>query len=429
MLERWQARLQELKEFKAEHGHCNVTPESHPGGLGNWVECQRRVGKEDFRRRDAAQFQKLEELGFQWETSSLSYRWEERFQELKEFKEQNGHCRVPREHPGGLWNWVYHQRRAGKEGSRHHDAGRNQKLEELGFEWEEDKISNKWEARFQELKEFKEEHGHCKVPQKHPSGLGNWMYRQRSNKASGRLDAGRAQKLEELGFQWVTMGTKEEKQDRWEARLRELKEFKEEHGHCNVPRGHPGGLWDWVNRQQRVGKEGSPQDADRMQKLEELGFQSGADRKLDRWEARLEELKEFKEKHGHCNVPKKNSGGGLGSWVDYQRRVGKEEFQRRNAAQFQKLEELGFQWDMVKLSNKWETWFRALKEFKEEHSHCDVPRKLVGGLGFWVMRQRSEKRCGRMKVDRVQRLEELGFQWDTPKTPEKGKASEKEMEV
>merc|ERR1711966_627469 len=70
----------------------------------------------------------------------------------------------------------------------------------------------------------------------------------------------------------------------------------------------------------------------------------------------------------------------------------------------------------VRLSNKWETWFRALKEFKEEHSHCDVPRKLVGGLGFWVMRQRSEKRCGRMKVDRVQRLEELGFQWDTPKT-------------
>merc|ERR1712238_600814 len=86
------------------------------------------------------------------------------------------------------------------------------------------------------------------------------------NTGSRRLDAGRIQKLEELGFQWNMMP------DRWEARLRELREFKEEHGHCNVPSKHPGGLGDWVMYQLSK-KEGRCLDAGRIQKLEELGFQ------------------------------------------------------------------------------------------------------------------------------------------------------------
>ena len=47
------------------------------------------------------------------------------------------------------------------------------------------------------------------------------------------------------------MGNRRDKSDRWEAWLRQLKEFKEEHGHCDVPEKHPGGLGDWV-RNQRV---------------------------------------------------------------------------------------------------------------------------------------------------------------------------------
>ena len=61
----WDKRLQELKKFKQEHGHCNVLKQ-HPGGLGYWVADQRRCGQEDRRRRDTGQTQKLEELGFQW---------------------------------------------------------------------------------------------------------------------------------------------------------------------------------------------------------------------------------------------------------------------------------------------------------------------------------------------------------------------------
>ena len=34
----WDAQFQELKKYKAEHGHCNV-PQRH-GLLGNWVNTQ-----------------------------------------------------------------------------------------------------------------------------------------------------------------------------------------------------------------------------------------------------------------------------------------------------------------------------------------------------------------------------------------------------
>jgi len=218
------------------------------------------------------------------------------------------------------------------------------------------------------------------------------------------MNAGRVQKLEELGFQWGTM-----KKDRWEARFRELKKFKEEHGHCDVPSKHPGGLGDWVYAQRRGHKE-SRLEADRIQKLEELGFQWRVMKKPARgWEARLQDLKEFKEEHGHCNVPQRHPGG-LGKWVADQRYLRKTQGKGMNAGRVQKLEELGFQWGTMK-KDRWEARFRELKKFKEEHGHCDVPSKHPGGLGDWVYAQRCGHKESRLEASRIQKLEELGFQW------------------
>ena len=135
MSERWEARLRELKEFREEHGHCNV-PRKHPGGLGIWVMNQRSSGKEESQRCDAGQTQQLEELGFEWTTAKTPDRWEERLRQLKEFKEEYGHCDVPQRHPGGLGKWVSKQRYRGKEECRRLDASRVHKLDELGFRWE-----------------------------------------------------------------------------------------------------------------------------------------------------------------------------------------------------------------------------------------------------------------------------------------------------
>ena len=55
--------------------------------------------------------------------------------------------------------------------------------------------------------------------------------------------------------------------DEWEARLEELKQFKEEQDHCNIPRKYTGGLEIWM-----MGLQRRCMDDTWVKELEELGF-------------------------------------------------------------------------------------------------------------------------------------------------------------
>ena len=94
------------------------------------------------------------------------------------------------------------------------------KLEAIGFEWSPPNSGTTNEAGWEaccKLAAFKAEHGHCRVPSKHPADpeLGGWVGHQRM--AKKRLDAGepnpwitaeRVAKLEALGFDWVVLKKK-----------------------------------------------------------------------------------------------------------------------------------------------------------------------------------------------------------------------------
>ena len=102
----------------------------------------------------------------------------------------------------------------------------------------------KFEARFDELTEFKKKFGHCNVPTRYdanPTLLGNWCmtlktsYKkmQRLQKQSGYLSYERIQRLEKLGFKWVVITSF--RNAAFDQRVGELTEFKNKFGHCNVP--------------------------------------------------------------------------------------------------------------------------------------------------------------------------------------------------
>ena len=61
-------------------------------------------------------------------------------------------------------------------------------MDALGFEWSHDEVV--WEAMLAKLAAFKAEHGHCRVPCKHPPDpkLGRWVASQRKLHKK-RLDA------------------------------------------------------------------------------------------------------------------------------------------------------------------------------------------------------------------------------------------------
>ena len=80
----------------------------------------------------------------------------------------------------------------------------------------------------------------------------------------------------------------------------------------------------------------------------------------------------------------------------------------------QRLEDIGFEWDI--LTKAWEDGFSKLLQFKEAEKHCIVPKgfKLKGfNLGSWVSNQRKARRS--MSHKRKERLNALGFVWNALK--------------
>ena len=119
----------------------------------------------------AERIAELNNLGFDWAVYS-SEAWEIRLQELQEFHQTHGHCRVPRRYPPnpslGIWvgrmRTEFKKRENGKQSSI--NAERIATLDNLGFDW--DANIGAWETRLQELREFHQTHGHCRVPSRYP---------------------------------------------------------------------------------------------------------------------------------------------------------------------------------------------------------------------------------------------------------------------
>lgn len=125
------------------------------------------------------------------------------------------------------------------------------------------------------------------------------------------------------------------------------------------------------------------------------------------WSQRYNQLVQYRAINGNCCVPK--AQGPLGRWVARQR-----ELRKKNAIQPDreaKLNELGFVWNTN--DNAWDQHYERLKEYRDVNRHVCVPI-AAGVLGVWVAKQRQLKRRGKLAANREERLNDLGFVWDTP---------------
>lgn len=109
----WDDKYKELVEFQKTNGHLKV-----PQGtsLSNWISNQRSQYK-SFKENKYSpmtneRIASLEAVkSFEWggNRKKSNSNWEEKFQELVEFKEKHGHAIVPQSY-GSLGNWVSNQR-------------------------------------------------------------------------------------------------------------------------------------------------------------------------------------------------------------------------------------------------------------------------------------------------------------------------------
>lgn len=130
----WKTRYNQLLEFHAAHGHCDVAVRypDNPS-LGMWVASQRMNRKRG--KLTVAQEKMLTEVGFVWQAGTAQKSWEARYAELLEFRATHGHCDVAVRNPENpsLGVWVVNQRSNMKRGKL--TLRQVEMLNEAGFEW------------------------------------------------------------------------------------------------------------------------------------------------------------------------------------------------------------------------------------------------------------------------------------------------------
>ncbi len=392
-LQPWEVMFQQLVEFKKRFGHCKVPRKWEENRkLVFWVVNQRVIQD----RLPFSKRAKLESIGFDWDPVETA--WKEMFSKLLLFKQKQGHCNVPStwKENRALAIWVTGQRCNKNQLS--HD--RVAKLNSIGFDW--DPLETTWNQMFKQLEDFKKKHGHCNVPAiyKINDQLGRWVNTQRNTKDS--LSPERKARLDFAGFDWDPHETT------WSRIFEQLEAFKKKYGHCNVPQGYKAKkeLGSWVRKQR---SKRDMLSRDKIAKLDMIGFDW--DPHETTWRHMYQQLKAFKVKYGHCNVPKGwKENKQLGTWVVKQRSK-KDSLSPDKISQ---LDFIGFDWG--RFETAWNQMFEKLVDFNKKHGHCNVPRGLKENrqLGTWADAQRNKKNS--LSPEKRAKLDSIGFDWDPRET-------------
>ena len=409
--QKWEEQFDKLVTYQREYGDCQVP--QREGELGKWVKNQRyRKAKG---KLDESRVARLEAVGFTWtavraprESDHVptnpehEVRWEERFDELRRFGEENGHFKAPKSSHAKLRGWVDKQRHYHKQGTL--SESRKARLEAIGFDLGST-VSTQLtlEERIVQLQEYSQQYGDCSdIPLTHPV-LGKWAWHQRHEYKRMKLSDERIKRLKAAGFEFKLS---------FEDRFLQLQQYVEIHGHCNPPQNHVV-LGAWV-KSIRQAQRNNELPEEQMGSLVDIGFNWSANPPRVAWEHRYEMLRQYAQVAGNGNAPRSHPT--LGTWLDNQRRAYKKG--KLLPQRVADLERLGVDWGTCKKDPElsWQEQYTQLVEFKQEHGHCNV-RQSTKGLGRWVHWQRCVFKTDKLSEERVRRLNEIDFNWGSDASP------------
>jgi len=213
--------VQEISKWYKEHG-------MHLGPLYNenrhayeWLMWCRRNFR-DGTKKTNVYLETFEEFGLPKEliTDELGLQQSHvdsittRCDQLREFYEENGHYRVPLRYENGLGKWMQRSRELFAEKPSHprvkaileHFPKKVFKKIATKFN-DKTKADKVWNGFFDQLKAYKEEHGHTNVPRRKEAPekmkkLGLWVYKQRVYFKNETLKPERHDALISIGFKF-----------------------------------------------------------------------------------------------------------------------------------------------------------------------------------------------------------------------------------
>jgi len=510
----WDIRYAELKRFYETTGHCLVTKCLTTNiTMVNWVITQRKEHRNNLKGRastlTAYRTGKLDEINFAWNpavermrrmkmgkaeedaaliqslvergvsfkdgeikiTPRLRVAWEERFQQLVEYKSIHGHCNVPAFYSPNkhLGRWVLRCRQSytlflthGRSGVTPGNNSINQErigmLDSIGFMWD-DAVAKKKRERGSD----------DKSPEKKKARRSGVMNVSRSIESPLPIPQN-----DDLLEQLTPLP------------LEERATFPAQNNDFDEPASHLLRQNDNLDEPSTYFPHNDDSDGemdnnidfdtdepdDLFSEKDKYAEEYKSERKVQQeeklqeiWNLHFEELKEFKQKTGHCLVPSSFASKKLATFVRVQRRnygmLKSGESKRMTRERFDLLDSIGFVWDakkekkkreslglskldrtavlqleaeLPKVDNtntnwiptahqeeKWQARLDDLRLYKKVHGSCNVRSYYseLNNLGKWVgsvrikVKKFREEKPSAMNMERIAALEEIGFVFET----------------
>lgn len=215
---------------------------------------------------------------------------------------------------------------------------------------------------------------------------------------------------------------------KWDYMFKKMELFYKENEHCTVPREYKDRtLYGWYSKQKQLFKAGIlPKE--HLDKLKTINFYFGDAHVLywdKKWLDSYSQLLKVYKETGESNVKRYKDNSHplfyISNWVALER--GKFKKGKLKDWQIEKLEKIGFKWEMdgVRSLNKEDDWLdklALLEQYKIEFGDCNVSQAFKNPkypkLGKWLNDQRTyyKNKRGFLNEERIGLLEDMGVIWD-----------------
>lgn len=268
----WEEGFSCLQRYIQQHGDARVPDAEELDGykLGSWVQHQRQLYRKG---KLSPQRQALIEGSHDtWSWDPRDSAWEDGFDHLLNYVEQNGHAVVLRSevidgYPLGRWVSKQRDRFATAELGGERVA----RLARVHPTWTWDPREALWEEGFNYLRRYIDDFGDARVSAAtlfNGYRLGQWVSVQRGNYQKRKLSAERQKRLESTHSTW----TWDPFAEKWETGFAYLERFVRENGHARVPKaevldGYKLGVWTAGQRRKYMRNALSEEYTHRLQQL------------------------------------------------------------------------------------------------------------------------------------------------------------------
>lgn len=282
-------------------------------------------------------------------------------------------------------------------------------------------LNETWLGRYNQLLQFKQEHGHVDVPQtyKGNKALGKWVGKQRemykvylhnrsieckvTDRQPCSLNDERVEMLNKLGFRWAIgkgqaaklhgiFDSSEIQKVNWEQKYNQLQTFKQTHGHLEI--------------NSKTAKTLDEIDLLRWIKTQRIKHKDFHENKINAGQVLLQRFNKLKDLGLDLNIPSVTSCLGDANATA-------EDVNRLDKASFKPA---------LNRSQLWEIRYQALVQFVEKYGHANVSYAHDHTLARWIVSQReyyhdflndAKTSHNPLTEERIERMLKLGFEFSS----------------